>query len=137
MLTKHEWLSGFASELRALARGSLDHDAQFVGAVALQEWERLCDESPGAVARRWAARSGLRRDLTHLPPPMLIWLCECAEELQRQQPSLGHNMARALALLQWDSHSDLSPTDAAQRWLLSRPHAGGSETACESPSNFS
>lgn len=136
MLNKHEWLSDFANELRALARGGLDHDAQFVGAVALQEWERLCDESPGAVARRWAARSGLRGDLAHVPPPRLIWLSECAEEFQRLQPSLGHNIARALALLQWDVDCDLSPNDAALRWLGSRPHAGGSETACASRSSF-
>ena len=132
MLTKPQWLSGFASELRALTRESLDHGAQFVGAVALQEWERLCGASPGAVARRWAVRSGLRGDLANLRTPMLIWLSECGEQLQRQHPSLGHNIGGALALRQWDIHSDLRPRGCAALVRLTslRRRPGKRSRAC-------
>lgn len=122
MLTKAEWLFSFVSELRSLARGTLDDETQFLEAVSLQQWERLPDEKPDVVALRWATRWGLRGDLTESPPTMLIWLSECAEELQGQQPSLSRNVATALALLQWDMHRELSPTEAALHWLASRPH---------------
>ena len=122
MLSKEEWLSDFVTELTSLAQGSLDRETHFMMSVSMHQWARLSDENPRLVARRWASRAGLRGALPPTPPTMLIWQSECAEEFQRQQPWLPHHVANALALLQWDMHAELSPTEAALRWIGTNRH---------------
>lgn len=122
MLSEEQWHFDFVAELRLLAEGSLDLEAHFMMSVSRQQWGRLSDENPKLVARRWASRAGLLGGLPPSSPTMLIWQFECAEELQRQQPWLPHHVAKALALLQWDMHADLTPTEAALRWIATHPH---------------
>ena len=123
MLSKDEWLSEFVTELTSLARGSLDRETRFMASVSTHQWTRLSDENPRLVARRWASRAGFRGALPPSPPTMLIWQSECAEEFQRQQPWLPQHVANALALLQWDMHAELSPTEAAMRWIATHPYS--------------
>jgi len=132
MLTQREWLSAFVTELMSLTKGMLDREGEFVRSVSLQQWDLLADENPEIVARRWASRSGLQSNATTSPPTMLIWMSECAEELQRQMPSVGRHVANALSLLLWDTHPDMDPALAAMHWLASRPHEPAVRSTSES-----
>jgi len=128
MLRQLEWQQAFANEVMRLSAGALG--AAFAQSVAIQQWAVLGDENPSIAAQRWASRSGLVREVPLArPPTMLIWLSECSEELQRQQPALGRGVADALALLQWDQYRELDPVDAALHWIASRPQLGGHQTA--------